>query len=269
MSQASLGRQQAFVAPCANAAVISISVFFFIFWVISMLPGCQNWIPHLRAVDFCHVHKSTQSIVAYACSALASLELGDLFLPLLCCKVPVHLSSTCGALRPLSAAVNSNSERCAGRLVALCRTATHGDVCAYSDAFLSRGTRAERDLRAVLYVQDINRCVKARQAVYKAAHQFEDWDTALVKVRTYYHNQRMAATRKRKLGTLNIGKFPPTLLACITWLLWCMLSDLVSERGCHFGCFGKSIQSIGAMHLMHSSTSHVAWVHRCCKPCAH
>ena len=129
VSQASLGRQQAFVAPCANAAVIR------------MLPGCQNWIPHLRAVDFCHVHKSTQSIAAYACSALASLELGDLLLPLLCCKVPVHLSSTCGALRPLSAAVNSNTERCAGRLVALCRTSTHGDVCAYSDAFLSRGTR--------------------------------------------------------------------------------------------------------------------------------
>ena len=133
VSQASLGRQQAFVAPCANAAVIR------------MLPGCQNWIPRLRAVDFCHVHKSTQSIAAYACSALASLELGDLLLTLLCCKVPVHLSSTCGALRPLSAAVNSNSERCAGILVALCRTATHG-VCAYSDAFLSRGTRAERDL---------------------------------------------------------------------------------------------------------------------------
>ena len=118
VSQASLGRQQlqASVAPCANAAVIRI------------LLGCQNWIPHWRAVDFCHVHKLTQSIAADASSALASLELGDLLLPLLCCKVPVHLSSTCGALRPLSAAVNSNSERCAGRLVALCRTATHGDV---------------------------------------------------------------------------------------------------------------------------------------------
>ena len=134
VSQASLGRQQAFVAPCANVAVIRI------------LLGCQNWIPHLRVVDFCHVHKSTQSIAAYASSARASLELGDLLLPLLCCKVPVHLSSTCGALRPFFAAVNSNSEMCAGRLVALCRTATHGDVCAYSDAFLSRGTRAERDL---------------------------------------------------------------------------------------------------------------------------
>ena len=132
VSQASLGRQQAFVAPCANAAVIRI------------LLGCQNWIPQLRAVDFCHVHKSTQSIAADASSALVSLELGDLLLPLLCCKIPVHLSSTCGALRPLSAAMNLRSESCAGRLVALCRTATHGDVCAYSDAFLSRGTRAER-----------------------------------------------------------------------------------------------------------------------------
>ena len=135
------------MAPCANAAVIRV------------LLGCQNWIPHLRAVDFCHVHKSTQSVAAYnyASSTRASLELEDLqvLLPLLCCKVPVCLSSTCacGALRPLSASVNSNSERCAGRLslVALYRTATHGNVCkpyscAYSDVFLSRGTHAERDL---------------------------------------------------------------------------------------------------------------------------
>ena len=99
----------------------------------------------MRAVDFCQVHKSTQSIAADAFSALSSLEPGDQLLPLLCYKIPVHLSSTCGALRHISATVNSNSERCAGRLVVLCGTATHGDVCAYSDAFLSRGTRAERD----------------------------------------------------------------------------------------------------------------------------
>ena len=36
VSQASLGRQQAFVARCADAAVIKI------------LLGCQNWIQHLR-----------------------------------------------------------------------------------------------------------------------------------------------------------------------------------------------------------------------------
>ena len=134
VSQASLGRQQAFVAPCADAAVFRI------------LLGCQNWIPHWIAVDFCHVHKSQQSIAAYASSALASLELGDLLLPLLCRKIPVHLSSTCCALRPLSTVVNSNSKRCAGRLVAVCRTTTHSDVCAYSDAFLSRSAHAERDL---------------------------------------------------------------------------------------------------------------------------
>ena len=132
------------MAPCANAAVIRI------------LLGCQNWIPHLRAVDFCPVHKSTQSIAACASSARASLELGDLLLPLLCCKVPVHLSSTCGALHPRSAAVNSNSERCAGRLVALCRTATHGDVCAYSDAFLSRGTGLMSGTVRLLRSQQVN-----------------------------------------------------------------------------------------------------------------
>ena len=43
-------------------------------------------------------------------------------------------------LRPLSAPVISNPERYAGRLGLLCRTSTYGDVCAYSDAFLSRGT---------------------------------------------------------------------------------------------------------------------------------
>ena len=141
VSQAGLGRQQAFVASCASAAVVRL------------LLGCQNWILHQRAVHFCHVHKSTQSIAAYASSALASLKLEDLLSPLLCCKIAVHLSSTCGALRPLSAAMNSNSEMCAGRLVVLCSTATYGDVCAYIDAFLSRGIRAERDLRAVLYMK--------------------------------------------------------------------------------------------------------------------
>ncbi len=40
VSQASLGRQQAFVASCASAAVIRL------------LLACQNWILHLRAVDF-------------------------------------------------------------------------------------------------------------------------------------------------------------------------------------------------------------------------
>ena len=71
VSQASLGRQQAFVASCASAAVIRL------------LLACQHWILHLRAVEFCHVRKSTQSIAPYASSALASLELGDLLLPLL------------------------------------------------------------------------------------------------------------------------------------------------------------------------------------------
>ena len=129
--RASLGRQQAFVAFVQSAAVTRL------------LLCCQNWILHLRAVD---LHKSTQSIASYASSALACLELRDLLLFLLCCKRPMQLYNTCGALRPLSAAVSSNPERCAGRLVVLCRTSTHGDVCAYSDAFLSRGTRAERDL---------------------------------------------------------------------------------------------------------------------------
>ena len=85
VSQASLGRQQAFVAPCANAAVIRI------------LLGCQNWIPHLRAVYFCHVHKSTQSIAAYASRALAlgqALNLETCFYP--CCVV--KFLCTCPAL---------------------------------------------------------------------------------------------------------------------------------------------------------------------------
>ena len=129
VSQASLGRQQAFMAPGANAAVIRI------------LHGCQNWILHLSAVNFCHVHKSTQSIAAYASSALASLELRDLLSPLLCCKITVHLSSTCGALRPLSSELEFKKV-----CWWTCCLATRGDVCAYSDALLSRGTPAERDL---------------------------------------------------------------------------------------------------------------------------
>ena len=42
------------VAPCANAAVIRI------------LLGCQNWILHLRAVDFCHAQVNTE----YRCLCL-------------------------------------------------------------------------------------------------------------------------------------------------------------------------------------------------------
>ena len=77
------------------------------------------------------------------------LKLADLLVPLLCCERTVHLSSTCGALHPLSTAVNSTPERRAGTLVVLCCTAMHNDLCAYSEAFSSRGTHAERDLRTL------------------------------------------------------------------------------------------------------------------------
>ena len=40
VAQASSGRHQAFVASCANAAVVRL------------LLGCQDWILHLKAVDF-------------------------------------------------------------------------------------------------------------------------------------------------------------------------------------------------------------------------
>ena len=133
LSQASLGRQQAFVVSCASAAVTRL------------LLCCQTWILQLTAVDFAHVHKSTRGIAPYAFSALACLEPGHLLSPLSCCKTPVHLSDPCGALRSLSSAVNSNTERCAAQLAVLCRTATHVDACAYTGAFLSRGTRVERD----------------------------------------------------------------------------------------------------------------------------
>ena len=73
VSQASLGRQQAFVAPCANAAVIRI------------LLACQNWILHLRAADFCHLHKSTQTIAAHALALWQALNLETCFYP--CCVV--------------------------------------------------------------------------------------------------------------------------------------------------------------------------------------
>ena len=56
----------------------------------------------------------------------------------------MHLTDTSCALRSLSEAVKSNRDRCTVELAVLCRTATHIDPCAYSDAFLSRGTRAER-----------------------------------------------------------------------------------------------------------------------------
>ena len=133
LSQASLGRQQAFVVFCASAAVTRL------------LLCCQTWILQLTAVDFAHVHKSTRGIAPYAFSALACLEPGHLLSPLSCCKTPVHLSDPCGALRSISSAVNSNIERCAAQLAVLCRTATHVDACAYTGAFLSRGTRVERD----------------------------------------------------------------------------------------------------------------------------
>ena len=133
LSQASLGRQQAFVVSCASAAVTML------------LLCCQTWILQLTAVDFAHVHKSTRGIAPYALSALACLEPGHLLSPLSCCKTPVHLSDPCGALRSLSSAVNSNTERCAAHFAVLCRTATHVDACAYTGVFLSRGTRVERD----------------------------------------------------------------------------------------------------------------------------
>ena len=126
LSQASLGRQQAFVVSCASAAVTRL------------LLCCQSWILQLTAVDFAHVHKSTRGIAPYAFSALACLEPGHRLSPLSCCKTPVHLPVPCGA--------NSNTERCAAQLAVLCRTATHVDACAYAGAFLSRGTRVERDL---------------------------------------------------------------------------------------------------------------------------
>ena len=44
LSQASLGRQQAFVVSCASAAVTRL------------LLCCQTWILQLTAVDFAHVH---------------------------------------------------------------------------------------------------------------------------------------------------------------------------------------------------------------------
>ena len=96
-------------------------------------------------------------------------------------------------------------------------------------------------------MHDVNRRVKTRKAVYKAAHQFEAWDTALGKVRTYYHKQRTAATKKQRLETLNIGKSPTHFfLLALQWLLWCMHSVLASEHACHTGCFDERIQSIGA-----------------------
>ncbi|KAL3130270.1 hypothetical protein ABBQ38_008102 [Trebouxia sp. C0009 RCD-2024] len=51
-------------------------------------------------------------IVPDASSAPACLEVGHPLSPLLCCKRAVHLPESCRALRPLSAAVKANLERC-------------------------------------------------------------------------------------------------------------------------------------------------------------
>ena len=74
------------------------------------------------------------------------LDLQTCFYP--CCAVKDLCTCPALVLRLLT----STSERCASRLVMLCRTATHGAICAYSAAFPSRGTRAERDLRALRYM---------------------------------------------------------------------------------------------------------------------
>lgn len=60
------------------------------------------------------------------------------------CHAVEDLSNICGALRPLSAAVNSTTKGAAHVLV-LCCSATHNDACADNGDFLSRVTRVERD----------------------------------------------------------------------------------------------------------------------------
>ena len=120
VSQASLGRQQAFVAPGANVNAA----------VIRILLGCQNWIPHLRAVDFAMYTSQHRVSLLKPLALWQALDLETCFYP--CCVVKFLCTCPALALRPLSAAVNLTSERCAGKLVALCRTATHGGVCAYS-----------------------------------------------------------------------------------------------------------------------------------------
>ncbi|KAL0019607.1 hypothetical protein WJX77_000593 [Trebouxia sp. C0004] len=54
------------------------------------------------------------------------------------------------------------------------------------------------------HTEDVNKCIKARQLVYKNNHQSETWKASLAKVNVYYHNRRNAlSSKKRKLEVAN------------------------------------------------------------------
>ncbi|KAL3153769.1 hypothetical protein ABBQ32_013357 [Trebouxia sp. C0010 RCD-2024] len=89
--------------------------------------AAETGILRLTAVRFWQRRKSTQGVGPDASSALACLQVGRPLSPLLCCKSAVHLPESCRALRPLSAAVKANLERCT-RVDRDFRTPTDGTV---------------------------------------------------------------------------------------------------------------------------------------------
>ena len=86
VSQASLDRQQAFVAPCANAAVIRI------------LLGCQNWI--LQLLTFA-TYTSQQKVSLFMPLALWQA------MNLETCFTPVVLQNSCALVQHLRCAAST------------------------------------------------------------------------------------------------------------------------------------------------------------------
>ena len=87
-------------------------------------------------------------------------------------------------------------------LCALMYTYTHACDCLHVQASASA-------FWLLAYVQDVNKCIKARQLVYKNDHQSETWKASLAKVKVFYHNRCNAlSSKKRKLETADGGMTP-------------------------------------------------------------